>query len=922
MADRVTKVTLTAQVAQYVAGMEKAAKATKDTGSAAEKLAQQKASFEKVGQAALAVGALAAAGVGLAVAKFAEFDKAMSSVQAATHESSENMGLLRAAALDFGASTAYTATEAAGAIEELSKAGLTTADILSGGLAGALDLAAAGELGVAEAAEIASIALKQFNLAGADVPHVADLLAAGAGKAVGSVGDLSAALNQVGLVANGAGHSIEDTTGVLAAFADAGLLGSDAGTSLKAALIALQAPTDKARDVMEKYNLSFYDANGKMRSFDEIAGQLKTKLGGLTDETRNAALAQIFGNDALRVANVLYDEGADGIRKYITQTNDAGYAAETARIRMDNLAGDVEKLGGAFDTAFIKTGSGANDSLRTLVQGVTGLVDAVGSLPEPVLGLGLAAGGIVAAVGLVGGAALLAVPKIAEFKAALTTLNVSGAGVARGLGGVTGALVVAGAAFAVFAERQADATGVASQLESTLDAQTGAITDNTRALVAKELADRGVFEAGKMVGLSSKEITDAVLEQGSALDEVKAKFAGQNNIVDFFNGSGIAAGNAGRQLDILADGVPRARQNLEDQASAADVSAQSTEDAATAYQNAADKAGELESNLRDLIDAVNEANGVGQDAVSSNAKYQEALAGITGEVDRQKEAFIQLQRDAYEEANGTLEGFVGTLDGFTLSLDQSTASGSANAAMLSGVAADAQKAAEAQYAVDLTTMSAKEATDKFIGTLATSRQAMIDGATEAGYNADEVHKLADEVFALPDQAAIDIIANTAEAQRRLDAIASSVASFQGSGLNVTAYVRQNADGGMYAYADGGVQEYASGGFASGIYSGRSGGIHKFAEPETRWEAYVSGKPGQEARNKAILWEAGDRLGMWNSSGGGGGAQASAAPAQAFPAVGIQLLRDIANRVGVTIPAGALQGPLGASNVSVSTRGRA
>ncbi len=122
------------------------------------------------------------------------------------------MGLLREAALEAGASTVFTATEAANAIEELGKAGLTTTQILDGGLSGALDLAAAGQLSVAEAAGIAAIAVKQFNLEGGDVPHVADLLAAGAGKAVGSVEDLSAALGQAGLVANGAGQSIEDTT--------------------------------------------------------------------------------------------------------------------------------------------------------------------------------------------------------------------------------------------------------------------------------------------------------------------------------------------------------------------------------------------------------------------------------------------------------------------------------------------------------------------------------------------------------------------------------------------------------------------------------------------------------------------------------------------------------------------------------------
>jgi TP901 family phage tail tape measure protein len=244
------------------------------------------------------MGAVAAAGIALAIAKYAEFDQAMSQVKAATQETAGNMDLLRAAALEAGAKTQYSATEAANAIEELGKAGLTTEQILSGGLDGALTLAAAGGIGVADAAQTAAIAMKQFGLEGSALPHVADLLAAGAGKAVGDVSDLSQALNQAGLVANGAGQSIEDTTGVLAAFADAGLLGSDAGTSLKTAIIALQAPAAKSKEVMDQYGLSFYDANGKMLSFAGIAGQLQTHLGDLDDKTRNAALAQIFGNDA------------------------------------------------------------------------------------------------------------------------------------------------------------------------------------------------------------------------------------------------------------------------------------------------------------------------------------------------------------------------------------------------------------------------------------------------------------------------------------------------------------------------------------------------------------------------------------------------------------------------------------------------
>jgi TP901 family phage tail tape measure protein len=801
LADRVTKVTLTAAVGQYIADMQRAQTATKKTGTeaeqAADRFSKQSDAMREVGAGVTAIGAVAAVAFGLAVARFAEFDAAMSNVKAATQESAENMGLLREAALEAGASTVFTATEAAGAIEELGKAGLTTQQILDGGLNGALDLAAAGQLSVADAANIAAVAVKQFNLEGGDVPHVADLLAAGAGKAVGSVSQLGEALNQAGLVANGAGQSIEDTTGVLSAFADAGLIGSDAGTSLKAAIIALQAPTDKARAVMDEYNLSFYDANGQMRSFDEIAGQLESNLGGLTDEQRNAALATIFGNDALRVANVLYDEGADGIRKYIDQTNDSGYAAKVAADRLNNLSGDVEKLGGALDTALIKSGSGANDMLRALVQGATGLVDAVGQLPTPVLGAAGVITGLVGAIALAGGAALLAVPKIVQFKTALSVLNVSGASAARTIGLASGALAVAGAAFAIWAQRQAEATATAAEFEDSLEESTGAVTDYTRELVAKKLAEADAFAGAKNAGISQKELTDAILEGGDAVEELRQR------LYDYANGNPFdpSIANSVNTLNHLSEGLERADQNFDDQAAAAAESADSTENAAAAYQEAADKAAELQSNLRQLIDAVNEANGVGQDAVSSNAAYQTALAGISAEVQR--------QRDEYEQLNGTL-------DGFALSLDESTVAGSSNADMLSDVAGKAQAAAAAQYDLDLKTMSSKDATDKYMGTLAAQRQAFIDSAVAAGYDAGEVQKLADKVFALPSEKEVEILAQTAAAQ-------SSVEDFirRNAGRRFNVYIDAINSGGGSGRA---AIKQASGGYISGPGTGTSDSI--------------------------------------------------------------------------------------------------
>ena len=257
------------------------------------------------GRFGLALGAAFAASATAA----ANFDQAMSFVEAATHETAGAMDDLRQAALDAGQQTAFSATEAAGAIEELAKAGVATTDILDGGLSGALDLAAAGGLEVADAAEIAATAMTQFRLEGTKVPHIADLLAAAAGKAQGSVEDISYALKQSGLVASQMGLSIEETTGTLAAFASAGLLGSDAGTSFRTMLLSLANPTKKSSELMKSLGIEAYDTNGQFVGMADLAGQLQKAFEGKTQAERDSALATIFGSDAIRAAAVLYAQG-------------------------------------------------------------------------------------------------------------------------------------------------------------------------------------------------------------------------------------------------------------------------------------------------------------------------------------------------------------------------------------------------------------------------------------------------------------------------------------------------------------------------------------------------------------------------------------------------------------------------------------
>lgn len=339
-----------------------------------------------IGSAAAAGIAVAIAGLGVAaVRESTQFNKAISGVGAVANATAADLETLRKAALKAGADTAFSASEAAQAEAELAKAGLSTSDILGGALAGSLDLAAAGQLGLADAATITAQALNTFNLEGSETSHVADVLAAGANKSAADVGQLGQALAQGGLVAKQTGLTLEDTVGVLALFADNALVGSDAGTSLKTALQRLVPQSAEAASAMEGLGLSFFDASGNFVGIQETAQRLQDALGGLSTEQRQAALTTLFGADAIRSASLLYEAGAAGVAEYTDAVNDSGAAQRMAATQLDNLAGDLEAFKGSVETLFIGLGSSADSGLREIVQSGTEMVNGLSSvLDSPV----------------------------------------------------------------------------------------------------------------------------------------------------------------------------------------------------------------------------------------------------------------------------------------------------------------------------------------------------------------------------------------------------------------------------------------------------------------------------------------------------------------------------------------------------------
>lgn len=354
---------------------------------------------------------------GAATSMAAGFDDAMSQVQGALGGASTDMDGLRDLALQLGADTVFSATESAQAMVELAKGGLTEAQIKGGALAASMDLAAAGQLNLADAAATTVQMMGSFGLGAGDATRIANALAGAANASSADVSDLTQAMSQCGAQAALAGWSLEDTAAALALFADHGVKGSDAGTSLKTMLQRLAAPTDQAAEAIAAYGLNIRDSNGKMKDISGIADELTGKLGGLSDAERDAALQTIFGSDASRAAAILMQSGSEGLAKYIAATNDATAAETMANAQKGELSWALENMGGAVESAAIAFGTALAPAI-TAVAGVIGNVaEAFASLPAGVqTGIAVVLA-LVAALGpllMVIGSVVAALPAISE----------------------------------------------------------------------------------------------------------------------------------------------------------------------------------------------------------------------------------------------------------------------------------------------------------------------------------------------------------------------------------------------------------------------------------------------------------------------------------------------------------------------------
>ena len=273
----------------------------------------------------------------------AAFEQAMSRVQAATGSAGEELALLKKTAEDAGSSTSYTSVQAAGALENLAKAGLNANQAVAA-LPGVLALAAAGDIDLAHSAEIVTRTIAGMGVAVEDTGRIADVLAKGANASNTSVKGLAEALSYTAPTARSAKLSLEQTVAILGKFADGGIDASRAGTALNAILSQFIDPASKFRSELVSLGIITTD-------FDKALHQLAAS----GDKGSKAILA--VGTEAGPALRSLINQGLPALDELKAQLDGAaGSAAATAATMNANLNGALTGLSSAWDSLKIKLG--------------------------------------------------------------------------------------------------------------------------------------------------------------------------------------------------------------------------------------------------------------------------------------------------------------------------------------------------------------------------------------------------------------------------------------------------------------------------------------------------------------------------------------------------------------------------------------
>lgn len=271
-----------------------------------------------------------------AVSGAADFERQIDTVSSVLNGTAQDMALLEKAAEGMGATTKFTSTEAAKAMEELARAGASVDQIMTA-LPSVLDLAAGSKIDLATAADLAAGAVGSMGLGFEKIPGAVDILVQAAASARTTVGEMGRALIDAGPPAADLGLSIGETAALVAKFADAGFKGERGGTALKIILSQLEDPASKARVALRQLGFEGTDVVDMIDLLNDAG-------------PRGSAAIRAFGTEAGPALRALLKQGGDSIRDMIANLEaSSGAADKAANTIAGNLAGAVTGFESAWD---------------------------------------------------------------------------------------------------------------------------------------------------------------------------------------------------------------------------------------------------------------------------------------------------------------------------------------------------------------------------------------------------------------------------------------------------------------------------------------------------------------------------------------------------------------------------------------------
>lgn len=335
------------------------------------------------------------AGIGVMSLKVAgDFEASMNRVKAISGATGEEFTGLRDLAKDMGAKTQYSASQAAEAMGFLAMSGFKVKDITEA-LPGVLSLAAAGQLELAEAADLASNILSGYGLKAKDLGRINDILAKTFTSTNTDLRMLGDSFKYAGPVASSAGLQFEEVSAAIGLMGNAGIQGEMAGTALRGSISRLLKPTRAVSSALDRLGVEVVDSHGQMLPMVNIVRQLE-KAGANT-----ADMMTIFGLEAGPAMQALVSQGSGALADLTAELeNSGGTAAKIAKTQMEGLNGSVDELSSAFEGLMIAIGdAGILDFATDLVKRVTALTSAAGQADPALLRTAIAVAAVAAAVG-------------------------------------------------------------------------------------------------------------------------------------------------------------------------------------------------------------------------------------------------------------------------------------------------------------------------------------------------------------------------------------------------------------------------------------------------------------------------------------------------------------------------------------------